>query len=264
MPVEALFLPRSLAQAVELRSSYGDELLVMAGGTILMGLVNEGALLPRLVMSLRRAGLRGIAERNGGFEIGAATTAAELAEFAELPAVQEAAAGLGGPAVRTLATVGGNLFAKPPYGDLVVPLLALDTQVETVGPGGARRVPLEDLVSGSGTGATELVTALHVPPPAGDGVFLKLGRRGANVAAVVAVAVQPVDGVVRIALGAAGPHAFRARQAEVALADGVAAAAEAAKRECDPPTDALASAWYRREMVGVMVRRALERSGVAV
>jgi CO/xanthine dehydrogenase FAD-binding subunit len=69
----------------------------------------------------------------------------------------------------------------------------------------------------------------------------------------------------RIALGAAGPHPLRARQAEAALigkpldTSSIAAAAAAAQAECDPPTDALASSWYRRRMVGVYVRRALER-----
>ena len=68
----------------------------------------------------------------------------------------------------------------------------------------------------------------------------------------------------RIALGAAGPHPLRARQAEAALIGqmldtaSIAAAAQAAQAECDPPTDALATGWYRRRMVGVYVRRALE------
>ena len=94
--------------------------------------------------------------------------------------------------------------------------------------------------------------------------------RQANTPAVVAVAarvVTEVNGTVsaaRIALGAAGPHPLRARQAEAALlgkpldTSSIAAAAHAAQAECDPPTDALASSWYRRRMVGVYVRRALE------
>jgi CO/xanthine dehydrogenase FAD-binding subunit len=68
----------------------------------------------------------------------------------------------------------------------------------------------------------------------------------------------------RLALGAAGPHPLRVRQAEAKLvgqpldSSSIAAAAAAAQAECDPPTDALASSWYRRRMVGVYVRRALE------
>jgi CO/xanthine dehydrogenase FAD-binding subunit len=102
---------------------------------------------------------------------------------------------------------------------------------------------------------------------------MKFGRRQANTPSVVAIAVRVVmgaDGVVsdaRIALGAAGPHPMRARQAEAALvgkpldAASIAAAAAAAQAESDPPTDALASGWYRKRMVGVFVRRALESLG---
>ena len=80
--------------------------------------------------------------------------------------------------------------------------------------------------------------------------------------------VTEADGTVvdaRIALGASGPHPLRARQAEAALlgkplsTSCIAAAAAAAQAECDPPTDALASAWYRRKMVRVYVRRTLEQ-----
>src|SRR5262249_11913105 len=99
---------------------------------------------------------------------------------------------------------------------------------------------------------------------------LRYGRRQANTPAVVAVAARVVigaDGAVtdaRLALGAAGPHPLRARQAEAALIgrpldqDSIIAAAQAAQAECDPPTDALASGWYRKKMVGVFVKRALE------
>jgi carbon-monoxide dehydrogenase medium subunit len=120
-------------------------------------------------------------------------------------------------------------------------------------------------------GAAELVTALRLPATMGASAFVKFGRRQASAPAVITVAARIAmddSGTItmaRIALGAAGPHPLRARRAEAALAGqpldaaSINAAAQAALEECDPATDALASAWYRRKMVGVFVRRTLER-----
>jgi CO/xanthine dehydrogenase FAD-binding subunit len=195
------------------------------------------------------------------------------ARFQSLELLAQAARLFGAPAVRNMATVGGNLFAAPPAGDIAVPLLALDALVELAGPRGRRTLPLDQFFTGLGQtarAADELVVALHVPHAGGQTAYLRYGRRQANTPAVVAVAARVVlgaDGTVaeaRIALGAAGPHPLRARQAEAALVGqpldvaSIAAAAQAAQAECSPPTDALASDWYRRKMVGVFVGRALE------
>lgn len=273
MPVAEFFLPRSLPEAVDLLRVHGPDLVVMGGGTLVMAAINDGHLFPKRAMSLRRAGLDGVNTANGQVEVGAGVTASRLARIEALPPLARAAALLGGPALRTMATVGGNLFARPPYGDLAVPLLALDATVELAGPDGTRSLPLTDFYAERGAPdgprPGELVAGLRVPCPNDATAYVKLGRRQANtpsVAAVAACLAMDADGRcqdVRIALGAAGPTPLRARTAEAALAgqrldaDAVEEAALAAMAECDPPTDALATAWYRRQMVGVAVRRAL-------
>jgi CO/xanthine dehydrogenase FAD-binding subunit len=271
-------LPRSSQEAVALLAEHGDDLLVLGGGTIVMGMIHDGVIFPGRAMSLARAGLDGITPADGQVTIGATATVARLAALDALPPLAAAARLIGGPALRTTATVGGNLFAPAPAGDLAVPLLALDTQVELIGPRQARALPLETFLAqrapldgtSAGHAPDELVVALHVSRPAGKTAYLKLARRVANAASVVSVAVQAITDAsgtcldARIALGAAAPRAVRARAAEHALrgqpfdAACIAAAADAAMEECDPFTDALASAWYRRRMVGVYVRRALE------
>src|SRR5262245_9517020 len=268
-----LFIPRSVGEALGLLREHGSELTVMGGGTIVMGLVNDGRLFPRKAMSLRRAGMDEIRAENGHVRIGAATTLARLGRLEELPIVAQAAGMLGGPAVRTLATVGGNMFAPAPYADIAVPLLALDAQVELAGPQGRRTLPLDQFFTGpdaTACTAGELLVSFSVPRPNGQCAYLKFGRRQANTPSVVAVAVRiakNADGAVteaRIALGAAGARPMRAREAEAALvgrpldAVSIAGAAEAAMDASDPPTDALASGWYRKKMVGVFVKRALE------
>jgi carbon-monoxide dehydrogenase medium subunit len=116
--------------------------------------------------------------------------------------------------------------------------------------------------------ADELVTSMVVPVDAGRTAFVKFGRRAANTPAIVMVAAHATfegDTVTgaRIALGAAGPHPLRLSRAEAAITgtgldeDAITEAATLAAEDADPENDAIASAWYRRRMVGVFVRRAL-------
>jgi CO/xanthine dehydrogenase FAD-binding subunit len=276
MTASSFHVPHTLDEVIELLARHGSEVTILGGGTIVMAQVNEGLVFPRQVMSLARAGLHGITADADRIHIGATTTLAAIAEQTKLGILQEAAAQIGGPAVRNTATLGGNLLAEPPFGDLAVPLLAFDAEIELAGPGGRRTVPLDTFLAGllgSGMPASqEVLTDVSFARPVGHTAYLKLGRRQANTPAVVAIAVGlNVDTTgtctsARIALGAAGPRARRASGAEEMLvgqhldAATIDAAAATAMLECDPFTDALASEWYRRKMVGVFVRRALERA----
>lgn len=273
MPTETLLMPRSAREAVGLLHEHGPQTLVLAGGTIAMALVNDGTIIPRAAMTLHHAGLAGVRRSDGQVEIGAMTTLAALAADDSLPLLAVAAREVGGWAVRGRATIGGNLFAAPPHGDVAAALLALDAELVISGLDGRRTLPLEHFYKGYldfDLAHDELVTAIVVPATSRQSRFIKFGRRQAGAPAVVSVAVslaRDTAGVVsaaRIALGAAGPHPLRARNTEATLsgkamdATTIAAAAQAAMDECDPASDALASAWYRRKMVGVFVRRALE------
>ena len=273
MTVREYLVPSSLSEAIGLLQRHGPDLLVMAGGTVAMPLVNEGISLPERVMSLKRAGLDGIAAADGSLRIGATTTLTRLLEQDAVPLLAEAARHTASWTVRNMGTVGGNLFTPPPGGDIAVALLALDARVRLAGPGGERVIPLADLFTGFMTSALatdELLAAIEVPMTPRETAFLKFGRKQANTPAVVTVAValtreQGRVREARIALGAAGPYPIRATDAEAALAGSpldpatIDRAAEAAARESQPFTDAIASAWYRRRMVGVFVRRALEQ-----
>ena len=280
MTTKAYFLPRSLDEALDLLAQHGPALLVMAGGTLAMPLINEGVSMPELVMGLRRAGLNYVRRDDGHLTIGATTTLTQMREQSkipdsgeEIPLLAEAAHTVGGWAIRNMGTVGGNLFAPPPAGDFATALLALDATVTLTGRSGARTLPLAEFYTGFMTNALapgELVTEFRVPIPQGKTVYVKYGRKHANTPAVVTVAGHLImDGArvkdARLALNAVGPHPLRARQAEAALIGAaldeasIAAAAAAAAAECEPFTDAIASDWYRRKMVGVYVRRALEQ-----
>ena len=272
MTVGEYLVPRSLPEAIDLLERHGPELLVMAGGTLTMPLINEGIAMPDRVMSLRHAGLGGIERRGDVLAIGAATTLTQLLAQEGVPLLREAARNMASWPIRNMATVGGNLFTPPPGGDMAVALLALDAQVRLAGARGTRIVPLADFHTGFMTNALaadELLVEISVPTTVRQTAFIKFGRKHANTPAVVtvAVALERRDGQIsaaRIALGAAGPHPIRVAGAEAAIvgsaleAGVIEQAAAAAVRECRPLTDALATEWYRRRMVGVFVRRALE------
>lgn len=264
MPAE-LHLPNSIEETVALLDRYGDGVVVLAGGTVVMRLVHDGVLIPRVAISLSRLGLDGIERANGTIRIGACTTLAHLAAFQGLPMLAAAAASIGGPALRNTATVGGNLFAHAPYGDLAVALLAHGAVVEVTGRGGPMELALEDFIAQPPRGG--IVTGLRLPGEHRSTAYLKLGRRRANATAVVAAAVSVGPGGPRVALGGAFDRPHRSGAAEAVLAEGplhsdrIAAAAQAAADEADPPSDSVATSWYRRRMVVVALRRALESLG---
>jgi carbon-monoxide dehydrogenase medium subunit len=269
---QAYFRPQSLAEALGLLDKHGPAMLVMAGGTLAMPLVNKGVSRPEKVMGLRQAGLDYVRPVDGGVHIGAAAPLSRVRAVSGVPMLAEAVKNVASWAVQNVGTAGGNLFAPPPAGDLAVALLALDAQVKVASlRQGERLVPLAEFFTGFLTNCLapdELVVEIQVPKPIGKTVLLKYGRLYTNTPAIVSVAVRLVtenDRVkdVRVALNAVGPHPFRAHQAEAVLlgssldAAAIKAAASAAAAECEPFTDPIASADYRRKMTGVFVQRAL-------
>jgi len=239
-------LPDTAEQAV---AELAPNATVMGGGTLVMPAAHSGALDAERVIGLAHAGLHEIERDGGRTTIGAMASLAAVAELDGVPALAAAARQVGGPALRNMATLGGNLLAGAPYGDVGVPLLALGAEVVL----SDRTIPLEELWSTFRPGEEIIRSIVVEDDPAS--VFVRWARRAANSPAVVCVAVSRG----RVALGGVAPHPVRSPGAEAAL-DDPAAAAAAAAQEIDPPTDPIASAWYRRRMTELFVRRALEES----
>jgi CO/xanthine dehydrogenase FAD-binding subunit len=236
----AVHVPESVDEVVGLLSGGGT---VIAGGTHVMPRVGHTAEL----VSLRRVGLTGISESDGEITIGAATTLTQVGR--EVAFLRDAIESIASPTIRNMATVGGNLFVPQPHGDLSVCLLALDATVTIVDGDGARDVGVAE--------AAGLVTQVRFKAPE-RWFYTKAMRRRQNSASIVTVAS---DGV-RIALGGVARTPVRALAAEQALAgtidrEHVDAAAAAAVEAAEPFDDAFASAWYRRRVLPVHVRRAL-------
>jgi carbon-monoxide dehydrogenase medium subunit len=270
---QSYYLPQSIEEATNLLADKGPDLLVLAGGTLAMPLINEGVSTPEQVMGLKKVGLDYMKEANGHFVIGATTTLTQMVLQDEIPILQEAAQAVGGWAIRNMGTVGGNLFAPPPGGDFAVALLALDAKLVLINKQGERIISIGDFYTGFMMNALlpgEIVTEVHIPIPRGQSVYQKYGRRQANTPSIVTVAVNLVfdaDTVqeAKIALNAVGPFPFRARKAEEFLVgnswndQSIRTAAELAVEESEPFTDPIASEWYRRKMIPLIVKRTLEK-----
>jgi carbon-monoxide dehydrogenase medium subunit len=204
------------------------------------------------LVSLRRAGLAGIAVERDRVTIGAATTLSAVGADERLAFLRPVIESIASPSIRNLATVGGNLFVEQPYGDLAVALLALDAQVEVAGNATRGVAEIEP---------ADLVTAVRFAIP-GEFRYTKAMRRRLNSASIVTVAAVLGD-EPRLALGGAGRAPIRSAAAEAVLAvgpldrDRAEAAGRAALADAEPFTDAYASAWYRARVLPVHVRRAL-------
>lgn len=265
--LQAVSVPGTVAEAQAMLQG-SNRAAIIAGGTALMPLLNYGTDDILALVSLRKAGLSGVSITAGKAVIGAATTLAELQAERELGFLWPALDAIASPTIRNMATVGGNLFVKQPYGDLAVCLIALGATAHIAGPGGERQEPVEETVR-NGVKPDEIVTSVSLALPApGTFHFRKAGRKALNSAAIVTVAaiVHLDDGLIgdcRIALGGVARHPLRAVTAEKALngrpldRDHVEAAALAALADIDPFDDAYASAWYRARVTPVHIRRAL-------
>jgi CO/xanthine dehydrogenase FAD-binding subunit len=263
--LQAVVTARSLAEA---HAALGHGARIMAGGTVVMPELAQGTDAFTRIVSLRHAGLGDVRIADGEARIGAAAALSTLEAEPGLAFLAPALRAIASPTIRNMATVGGNLFAKQPYGDLAACLIALDAAATVSSGSGTREIPVEALAA-EGLGTGEIVTEVRFALPApGSFRFVKAGRKVLNAAAIVTVAavVREEGGKVaacRIALGGVAPHAVRARAAEAALLGRPldrAAAEEAGRRaveDIDPFDDAYASAWYRRRVTPVHLRRAL-------
>jgi carbon-monoxide dehydrogenase medium subunit len=267
--VSAVRHVRSVDEAVSELSALGEDGAALAGGTWVMRSPLRGESMKRCYVALAGVEeLRRVDLGDGAAELGALLTHTELALLGDAPALAglaRAAACSAFPAVRNVATLGGNLCADGfAEADLVPALLAADASVVVRSSAGERREPvLASLAPG------DLVVGVSVPTPAGwRSSFERLTVRAGGEYAVASVAVSAlvVDGAIRQARVAVGSVQPRARLCEaagralagVALAPGCADDAGAAARdECSGRDGLDAPGWYREAVLPHLVQRAV-------
>lgn len=273
-----LFVPRVLDDALSFLAEHAGAAMPVAGGTDVLIDTRTGRASPEWLVDLTPLDtLAGIELDGEELRIGAMTRirAIELDEelARRVPALVEAARVLGSVQIRTMATVGGNLCHATPSAELPPPLLVHDAVAEVAGPDGERSAPLGELFAGPGRttlAGGELLTGLRLRAPlaGGGSCYLRQTVRWAMDLAGVGVAASlEVDGGAvtraRVALGAVAPVPLLvpdAADAVVGAELSPEAADEAGRRAaaaCSPITDARGTARYRRDVVSVLVPRAL-------
>jgi CO/xanthine dehydrogenase FAD-binding subunit len=246
-------IARSPAEAL---AAFGDgsDVTVIGGGTVVTPLLTHGVLWPGRVLMLHAAGLGTVVD-GGVLEIGGAATLAAVAEVAPEPLAS--AARIPDYEIRGQGTAGGNIMIG---GDLQAALVALGASVRSAGAGGERAEPVESFIAAPGG---RLVLSIEVPRPRA-GAFVQQRRRHSHTHPVLTVAVaRRADGVVHLAVGSLAERApaVACPSVEAALAAGATLRDAAAKvlDDVTPEDDPLASAWYRRRVLPVLVARALEK-----
>ncbi len=279
LPSFEIHTPATLAEAAALMERLGDDAVLYAGGTELLlvmklGFADYGHVIDiKGIPELRRLETEGDALVIGG---GVTHRAIERSDLVRegWPALAAMTAGVANIRVRGAGTLGGNLAFADPHSDPATFLLAAGARIEIWGPAGARTVPMEDFVVSAYETLLEpgeLILSVRVPPlDPGTGIAHRKIAFHERPAATVTCVVHAAGGVAdraRIAVGSVGLAPARLRAVEEALVAGAPEAEleQLAREGCDPTEDANGSVEYKRQLVGVLVRRtaheALERAG---
>jgi CO/xanthine dehydrogenase FAD-binding subunit len=267
----------SYQSAVHALARYGAGAKILAGGQSLVPLLSQRHLRPAALIDIGEADDRGPSSSDGTLHLPGLTRQRALAESPVVrqncPLLAVAAEYIGNIRVRTRGTLAGSLAHALPAAELCVASLALGGRVSLLGPAGGRVVPAEDFFAGQGTTACapdEVITDVTIPPaPRSGWSFLETSLRAQD-SAVVAVAalirLRPGEdrvADVRLALGGVADRpvlvlpALSGATVDDALARELAATVAAS---VSPPTDARASAAYRKRLLAVLARRALRQA----
>ena len=241
---------------------------LLAGGQSLIATLNMLLSAPSLLIDINGiGGLGGVAHKNGKIEIGALVRHAQaernelIAKYA--PLIARAIPHIGHAAIRNRGTLGGSIAYADPAAELPACLLALDGEIDAIGPKGKHTFRAQDFFKGlfeTALGPQDVLTAIRVPAVGKDTRvgFAELTRRHGDYAMVGLAASARADGKklsdVRLAYFGVGATAIRARKSETALASGDVDSAVAAL-DLDPPDDLQATGAVKKHLAGVLLRR---------
>ena len=246
-----------------------EDAKLLAGGHSLLPAMRLRIARPSTLIDIGRISeLSYIREDGDRVAIGALTRHHDVANSDALaslcPIVAYAAEQIGDPQVRHMGTIGGSVAHGDPAGDLPSVLLALDAEFTAQGPNGTRTIAAGDFFTSlfdTALTPDEVLTEIRVPKTDAGWSYLKFNRRAQDWALVGVAAVRS-NGGAHVGLTNMGLTPLRAAGVEEALGGGADPATAAARADegTSPPSDAFASAEYRRELVKVLVRRALEEA----
>ncbi len=273
--------PKTLDDALKALNTHKESSRLLAGGTDFIPQVKKREIkAPAYVIDLKGIeGLNKISYDAEGLHIGPLVTINSIAQSAKVrqhyPILVQTALNMASPQVRNRGTFAGNICSAVPSADSAPPLLALGASVKIGNTRTERIVPMENFFLGPRSTVlkpNEILLEITIPKPStgSQGIYLKLSPRHSMDLAVVGVAAVGVckNGIckdIKMALGAVAPTPMRALIAESVLQGKTITPGlinEVAKRaatECNPIDDHRASKEYRRDMVYVLTKRALNQ-----
>lgn len=277
------YRPSSVSEILELLEGKAPGVKLLAGGTDLLVQMKEERMAPEGIIDLGGTPELGrIESRDGRLRVGAMVRLSALENLQGIhqgaSLISSAAHRVGSPQIRFRGTIGGNLCNASPAADMAPALLVMEASVTLASKKGERRIPLESFFTGPGMTVLkedEMLKEIDIPGPPGRGigVYLKLGRRRSMDLALVSIALLLSLGPdrqtcerVRVAFGSVAPVPLRAKETEGFLEgkklteDILFEASQLAEKESQPITDVRATAAYRKEMVGVLFRRAMREA----
>ncbi len=269
--------PRSLEEAFRLKKSIPESLYI-SGGTDLMVRIKKREIRPPSLISLRSIpSLSGI-ENGKMIRIGAITSINDLLKNSLIqdlfPVLTDAAKELGSVQIRNVATIGGNLCNGSPAADTAPPLLVLKAKVGLQSDQKKRELPIEQFFQEPGETSLdpeEILVDIQLEPPEPNTktIFLKKGRTRMDLAVASVAVLIRTEGKrclkARVAVGSVAPTPRRLFEVEDLLEGSTLSrkllteAQQLAAKIVSPITDVRSTAEYRRQLVGVLVKRAFEK-----
>lgn len=269
--------PQTIEDALRLKNEKTGAVYI-AGGTDVMVQIKDRELRPSAMISLRNIPDLARIEVNGGARIGALTTIADIIRHPTLgqafPVLMEAARRIGSVQIRNVATIGGNLCNCSPCADMALPLLVLEAKVRLQSSETTRDIPIEDFFQGPGEScllADEIMTDILLDHSDTNAVavFMKKGRVQMDMAVASVAALLDMEGDLcrkaRIAAGSVAPVPLRLRAVEEKLEGSILSekmireAQKLSENSVSPITDIRSTEDYRRQVVGLFVKRGLEK-----
>jgi len=284
--IEALYEAESPSHAVELLVKY-PEARIIAGGSDVLIEIRSGKLAGCTLVSIQKLDeLRGITiDSDDAVRIGALTSISHITKDPLIqkfiPVLAEAAETIGGPQLRNIATIGGNVCNGVTSADTASTLLAFDAVMEYLGRGGKRLVPIKEHYVAAGKTSLaheEILTAIIIPKESYEncfGHYIKYAMREVLDIATLGCSAnvrlskdRKIIEHLRLAYGVAGPVPMRSPSAEAAAAgkpvneETINAAAEAVAADIKPRTSWRASAGFRLHLAAELARRTIRESVV--
>lgn len=269
------FKPKSLEKAFQLKKTTPGAKFI-SGGTDLMVQIKNRELLPPALISLQSIPELASIKFNGGVSIGALATISNIVQHPKVrqnyPLLVDAAKSLGSIQIRNVATIGGNLCNCSPSADMALPLLVMEAKVRLQSTKASREVPLNEFFVGPGESclaSDEILTEILLEPLQQNTktAFLKKGRMKMDLAIASVAILLEMEGEkcrdVRIAAGSVAPVPLRLYKVETLLEGAtvskriIGEAQKLAAESVSPITDIRATEEYRRQIFGVLVKRAL-------